>query len=169
MEDTAARPQGANGDCPQIGKEVWAGFASTARKRRLNFLQRLRAGHTDYVLNEGAWDYRARQNLPKAQLQLLAGAQPVAEQVHGEAHLATVGLTTARHVQIATAGALLGSVLSPEIAPALVILSEEAGQFTGLRPALCWGQAERTSHKLLPFSAAPREAVATVRGQIWEV
>jgi hypothetical protein len=60
-------------------------------------------------------------------------------------------------------------VLSHEIAPDLVILSDDAGQFHVLRHALCWVHAERTIHKLLPFSAAQREAVETVRGQIWEL
>lgn len=169
VDDTEARHQGKNGYCTHIGNEFFAWFASTESKSRLNFLHLLRAGHTDYVLNEVARDYMTRQKLPKAQLQLLAGEHTFAEQVHWEAHLATVGLTTARHVQIATEGALLGSVLSHEIAPDLVILSDDAGQFHILRHALCWVHAERTIHKLLPFSAAQREAVETVRGQIWEL
>ena len=169
VDDTEARHQGENGYCTHIGNEFFAWFASTESKSRVNFLHLLRAGHTDYVLNEVAWEYMARQQLPKAQLQLLAGEQTFAEQIHWEAHLATVGITTARHVQIATEGALLGSVLSHEIAPDLVILSDDAGQFNVLRHALCWVHAERTIHKLLPFSAEQREAVETVRGQIWEL
>ena len=169
VDDTEARHQGENGYCTHIGNEFFAWFASTESKSRVNFLHLLRAGHTDYVLNEVAWEYMARQQLPKAQLQLLAGEQTFAEQIHWEAHLATVGITTARHVQIATEGALLGSALSHEIAPDLVILSDDAGQFNVLRHALCWVHAERTIHKLLPFSAEQREAVETVRGQIWEL
>lgn len=169
VDDTEARHPGENGDCTHIGNEFFAWFASTESKSRVNFLHLLRAGHTDYVLNEVAWEYMARQQLPKAQLQLLAGEQTFAEQIHWEAHLATLGITTARHVQIATEGVLLGSVLSHEIAPDLVILSDDAGQFNVLRHALCWGHAERTIHKLLPFSAEQREAVETVRGQIWEL
>jgi len=169
VDDTEARHQGKNGYCTHIGNECFAWFASTESKSRLNFLHLLRAGHTDYVLNEVARDYRVRQKLPKAQLQLLGGEQTFAEQVHWEAHLAAIGISTARHVQIATEGALLGSVLSHEIAPDLVILSDDAGQFHILRHALCWVHAERTIHKLLPFSAAQREAVETVRRQIWEL
>ena len=132
VDDTEARHQGENGYCTHIGNEFFAWFASTESKSRVNFLHLLRAGHTDYVLNEVAWEYMARQQLPKAQLQLLAGEQTFAEQIHWEAHLATVGITIARHVQIATEGALLGSVLSPEIAPDLVILRDAAGQFNDL-------------------------------------
>jgi hypothetical protein len=169
VDDTEARHRGKNGYCTHIGNEVFAWFASTESKSRLNFLHLLRAGHTDYVLNEVAREYMARQKLPKAQLQRLAGEQTFAEQAHWEAHLAEVGITTARHVQIATEGTLLGSVLSHEIAPDLVILSDDAGQFNVLRHALCWVHAERTIHKLLPFSEDQREAVETVRGQIWEL
>lgn len=169
VDDTEARHQGKNGYCTHIGNEFFAWFASTESKSRVNFLHLLRAGHTDYVLNEVARDYMTRQKLPTAQLQLLVGEQTFAEQAHWEAYLAAIGLTTARHVQIATEGALLGSVLSHEIAPDLVILSDDAGQFNVLRHALCWVHAERTIHKLLPFSAAQREAVETVRGQIWEL
>ena len=169
VEDTEARHPGKNGYCPPMGNEFFAWFASTESKSRLNFLPLLRAGHTDYVLNAVARDSMTCQKLPKAQLQLLVGELTFAEQAHWEAHLATVGLTTARQVQIATEGALLGSVLSHEIAPDRVILREDAGQFPILRHALGWVHAERTIHKLLPFSAAQREAVETVRGQSWEL
>lgn len=169
VDDTEARHRGQNGYCTHIGNEFFAWFASTESKSRLNFLNLLRAGHTDYVLNDAAREYLGRQKLPKAQLQLLAGEHTFADQAHWEAHLKEVGITTARHVQIATEGALLGSVLSHEMAPDLVILSDDAGQFNVLRHALCWVHAERTIHKLLPFSEDQREAVETVRGQLWEL
>jgi hypothetical protein len=55
------------------------------------------------------------------------------------------------------------------VAPALVILSDDAGQFNiaGFLHALCWVHAERTIHTLLPFSDANRAAQAAVRDQIW--
>jgi hypothetical protein len=167
VDDTEARQRGQNGYCTPIGKECFAWFASPESKRRLNFLTLLRAGHTAYGLNDAAREYLGRQKFPKAQLQLLAGEHPVADQAPWEGDLRKVGITTARHVQIATEGALLGRVLSPEIAPDLVILSADAGQFNVFQHALCWVPAERTIHKLLPFSEDPREAVETVRGQIW--
>ncbi len=108
------------------------------------------------------------QKLPKAQLQLLAEERTFADQARWEAHLKRLGILSARHIQIATEGALLGSALSYELSPQLVILSDDAGQFNVLRHALCWVHAERTIHTLLPFSAAQREAVETVRGQLWD-
>ncbi len=168
VDDTAARHRGQNGYCTYIGNEFFTWFASTESKSRRNFLDLLRAGHTDYVLNEAAREYMVRQQLPKAQRQLFADKQTFAEQAQWEAYLQRLGITSARHIQIATEGALLGSALSHELPPALVILSDDAGQFNLLRHALCWVHAERTIHKLLPISEAQREAVETVRGQIWD-
>ena len=70
VDDTTARHQGKNGYCTHSGNEFFAWFASTASKSRRNFLHLLRAGHTDYVLNDVAREYMARQQLPKPQLQL---------------------------------------------------------------------------------------------------
>jgi len=70
VDDTAARHRGQNGYCTSIGNEFFAWLASTESKRRRNFLDLLRAGHTDYVLNEAAREYLMRQKLPKAQLRL---------------------------------------------------------------------------------------------------
>ena len=52
VDDTGARHQGHNGSCTHIGNELFAYFASTESKSRLNFLEILRRPHTDYVINE---------------------------------------------------------------------------------------------------------------------
>jgi hypothetical protein len=168
VDDTEARHRGQNGYCTYIGNEFFTWFASTESKSRRNFLDLLRAGHTDYVLNEAAREYMRRQKLPKAQLRLLAEEGMFADHGYWEAHLKRLGIISARHIQIATEGALLGSALSHELPPELVILSDDAGQFNILRHALCWVHAERTIHKLLPFSEDQREAVETVRRQVWD-
>jgi len=168
VDDTVARHRGQNGVCTYIGNEFFTWFASTESKSRRNFLDLLRAGHTDYVLNEAAREYLVRQKLPKAQRQLLAEEGAFADQAHWEAHLKQLGISTARHIQIATEGAVLGRALSHELPPDLVILSDDAGQCNVLRHALWWIHAERTIHTLLPFSAEQRGAVETVRGQIWD-
>jgi hypothetical protein len=54
VDGTGARHQGHNGACTQIGNELFASFASTESKSRLNFLELLRQPHTDYVSNETA-------------------------------------------------------------------------------------------------------------------
>src|SRR3954452_13579872 len=57
VDDTGARHKAANGVCTQIGNDHFAWFGTTASKSRLNFLDLLRAGHTDYVINAEALAY----------------------------------------------------------------------------------------------------------------
>jgi hypothetical protein len=51
VDDTGARHKAANGTCTQIGNDHFAWFGTTASKSRLNFLELLRTGHLDYVIN----------------------------------------------------------------------------------------------------------------------
>ena len=59
VDDTGARHKGANGVCTQIGNDHFTWFATTGSKSRLNFLELLRAGHGDYVINDAAVAYCA--------------------------------------------------------------------------------------------------------------
>jgi hypothetical protein len=54
VDDTGARHRRANGVCTQIGNDAFAWFGTTGSKSRLNFLELLRAGYTDYVINDAA-------------------------------------------------------------------------------------------------------------------
>ncbi len=170
VDDTAARHQGQSGCCTHIGNELFAWFASTASKSRLNFLELLCAGHTDYVIDAGAREYMKHQQLPTAQLTLFAEDRAFADKAAWEAHLRKLGIATERHLRVATEGALVASILSHGVSPELVILSDDAGQFkvAGFLHALCWIHAERTINTILPFSDANREAQAAVRDQIWQ-
>lgn len=170
VDDTAARHQGQNGYCTHIGNELFAWFASTESKSRINFLELLRAGHTDYVIDAQAREYMTHQKLPKAQLSLFWQDRAFTDKACWEAQLRELGLATERHIRIATEGALVASILSHGVSPELVILSDDAGQFNvaGFLNALCWIHAERTIHTLLPFSEANREAQQAVRDQIWK-
>jgi hypothetical protein len=170
VDDTAARHRGQNGYCTHIGNELFAWFGSTESKSRVNFLELLRAGYTDYVIDAAARAYMKQQKLPQAQLQLFAHDQVLPDKTAWRTRLKTLGVTSERHSRIATEGALLGSVLSHGVSPELVILSDAAGQFNvaGFLNALCWIHAERTVKKLVPFTDAKREAQETVRQQIWE-
>ena len=64
VDDTGTRHQGKNGYVTHIGNAVFAWFASTASKSRVNFLQLLRAAYTDYRINEQALSYMRQQRLP---------------------------------------------------------------------------------------------------------
>jgi Transposase IS66 family len=63
VDDTGARHAGKNGFCTQIGNDWFTWFGTRASKSRLNFLDLLRAGHTDYVLNDAAYGYMRKHNL----------------------------------------------------------------------------------------------------------
>ena len=54
VDDTGARHQHRNVFCTQLGNDHFAAFATTASKSRLNFLELLRAGYRDYVINAEA-------------------------------------------------------------------------------------------------------------------
>jgi len=74
---------------------------------------------------------------------------------------------TPNPVQVATEGALWGSVQAHGHLRDAVILSDDAGQFNIGRHALCWVHAERLVHKLDTFNDRHRAAQAKVRGLIW--
>src|ERR1035437_2346505 len=64
VDGAGRRHRGGNGVGTQIGNDsfAWSGarlhatFGTTGSKSRMNFLELLRAGHTDYVVNEAALD-----------------------------------------------------------------------------------------------------------------
>jgi hypothetical protein len=70
-------------------------------------------------------------------------------------------------VQIATEGAIWGSVHAHDFLRDGVVLSDDAGQFAVGRHALCWVHAERLVHKLDAFTDLNRAAQQHVRKLIW--
>ena len=54
VDDTGARHKHQNGFCTQLGNDHFAAFVTTSSKSRLNFLELLRAGYSDYVINAEA-------------------------------------------------------------------------------------------------------------------
>ena len=54
VDDTGARHKATNGFCTQMGNAHFAWFGTTACKSRLNFLELLRAGYDDYIINAEA-------------------------------------------------------------------------------------------------------------------
>jgi hypothetical protein len=173
VDDTGARHQGKNGYCTHLGNEWFAWFESTQSKSRINFLQLLRGGHVDYVLNGVALEYMAGHKLPHSVLSRLATDGEVDEVFADEpqwlAALKRRDITDDRHVRIATEGALLGSVLSHGINPELAIVSDDAGQFNVLLHALCWIHAERVLAKLVGFNDEQRAALEQVRTVVWKL
>jgi Transposase IS66 family len=173
-DDTGARHAGKNGFCTQIGNDWFTWFGTRSSKSRLNFLDLLRAGHTDYVLNDAAYGYMRRHDLSAAAIARLV-AEPETrfnDRAAWLAHLDRLGFNalkvTPDPVRIASEGALWGSVQSHGFLCDAVVLSDDAGQFNVGRHALCWVHAERLVHKLNIFTDHHRAAQQRVRGLIWD-
>ncbi len=97
VDDTGARHQGKNGYCTHIGNEFFAWFESTNSKSRINFLQLLRAGYEDYVLDEEAMEYLESSALPRSLLPRLRSDSPqhFVDEKAWEGHLDALEITTA--------------------------------------------------------------------------
>jgi len=171
VDDTGARHAGKNGYCTHIGNELFAWFKSTESKSRINFLELLRRGNCDYVLNNDALEYIQQQSFPKPLMALLAAdcGKYFETKEDWLEYMERLAITKKRHVRIATEGALLGSVLHHGFSKELVILSDDAGQFNILLHALCWIHAERTIHKLIPCSKKESKAIEDIRNLIWKL
>ena len=173
VDDTGARHQGKNAVCTQIGNDHFAWFGTTNSKSRLNFLELLRAGHTDYLIDEGALAYMRERALAGPVIARLAAQaeRSFADAEAWTAHLQNLGITdlavTPDPVRIATEGAVFGSIRAHGFLREAVIISDDAGQFDVGRHALCWVHAERLVHKLDTFTEHARRAQQTMRALIW--
>jgi len=168
-DDTGARHDGRNGYCTFIGNELFAWFESTQSKSRVNFLELLRAGHEDYVLNAGALDYMAGHKLPQKKLKLLEEGKSFASKDDWDTYLEAIGIKGPKHIRIATEGALTGSLLAHGFPTTMGIVSDDAGQFNVFRHALCWIHAERNIDKLVPLNPTHAKHIDWVRCQIWDL
>lgn len=175
VDDTGARHKAANGFCTQIGNDNFAWFGTTNSKSRLNFLDLLRAGYTDYVVNDAALSYMHDRALAGPIIARLAGHpdKQFADPAAWQAHLEQLGITqltvTPNPVLIATEGALWGSIQVHGFLQEGVIVSDDAGQFAVGKHALCWIHAERLVHKLDTFTDHQRAAQQLVRSLIWQL
>jgi hypothetical protein len=169
VDDTGARHQGNNGYVTHIGNQYFAWFQSSTSKNRINFLELLRAGQTDYRINVEALAYMKKQGLSQVFLDALRNhaLAGFADQQAWHGHMDALGIHVQRYRRIATEGALLGSLQGKHIADNLAIISDDAGQFNVLTHGLCWVHAERLVHKMLPLNEQHRLDLARVRGQIW--
>ena len=187
VDDTGTRHAGKNGCCTQIGNEWFTWFGTRSLKSRLNFLDLLRAGYTDYVLDEAAYLYMRDHGLPAAPVDRLK-ARPetcFADRLAWLGHLEKLGFTAlsvtpepadrfAWHrfasrpdpVRVATEGALWGSVQAHRFLCGAVVLGDDAVQFNIGHHALCRVRAERLVHKLDTFTGMHRAAQTRVRGLI---
>ena len=167
-----------NGVTTQIGDDHFTFFKTTFSKSRKNFLELLRAGYQDYVINAEALAYMRERYLTGAVIEQLDGhTQKI---FTGEAawsdHLDQLGISQLPHagsgvhpdpVKIATEGALWGSIQAHGLLQNTVIVSDGAGQFRLDDHADCWIHAERLVHKLDSFNDDQRRAIEIERELIW--
>jgi hypothetical protein len=73
VDDTAARHAGHDEYTTHIGNDRFAWFATCPSKSRLNFLDLLRAGHPDYVINAAAVAYLVEHKVAEAVITSLLG------------------------------------------------------------------------------------------------
>jgi hypothetical protein len=173
VDDTGARHRHRHAVCTQLGNDRFAAFATTASKGRLNFLEVLRAGYADYVVNAEALAYMRQRTLAGPVSARLAEhpERHFPDEAARLRHLERLGITALEvapdPVKIATEGAVWGSIRAHGLLPDTVILSDDAGQFALGRHALCWVHAERLVHKLDAFTDRQRAAQQLVRALIW--
>ena len=176
VDDTGAVHRAKNGYTTQIGNENFTWFCTTESKSRTNFLSLLRAGYTDYVVNDDALGYMLDQGVARYLVDRLAD-HPVrhfADLEAWNAHLAKLGIcsrkrkVSARMIEIATQGATWGCIRHHGLLNDSVILSDDAGQFNVGNHALCWVHCERLVHKLDAFTEADRNAKARMEDRIWK-
>jgi hypothetical protein len=169
VDDTGAHHQHRNAVCTQLGNDHFAAFATTSSKSRLNFLEALRAGYRNHVVNAEALACMRQRNLAGPVIAPLAThpERHFADQADGRRHLERLGITalavTPDPVRIATGGSLQAHGLLPDT----VILSDDAGQFALDRHTLCWVHAERPVHQLDTFTDRQHAAQQLVRALLW--
>jgi hypothetical protein len=173
VDDTGARHKAKNGFCTQIGNAQFSWFGTTGSKSRLNFLELLRAGHGDYVINTEALAYMRGRALAGPLIARLAehAGRSFAGRAAWNVHLDRLGISALAvnpdPVLIATEGALWGSIKAHGLLPDTVIVSDGAGQFNVGQHGLCWVHAERLVHKLDAFTDTQRAAQSRIRALIW--
>ncbi len=169
VDDTGARHKGKNGYCTHVGSELFAYFQSTESKSRINFLETLRGRHKDYVINEEALWFMHQHKAIDDLLNILERSRTKSfkDKKAWLKHLKKLGITSEKEVQIATEGALVGSLIEHGFRKEMVILSDGAGQFDILLHALCWLHAERPLKKLIPTNEQVKGEIESIRNRIW--
>lgn len=169
VDDTGARHKGKNGYCTHIGNSLFAYFQSTESKSRINFLETLRGRHKDYAINEEALWFMHQHGAIDDLLNILERSKSriFKDKKAWLKHLKRLGVKSEKEIQIATEGALVGSLMEHGFRKDMVIVSDAAGQFDILLHALCWLHAERPLKKLIPAHEQVRVEVESLRNKIW--
>jgi hypothetical protein len=168
VDDTGARHAGGNETTTHIGNDRFAWFATRPSKSRLNFLELLRAGQPDYVINAAAAAYLLEHGVPEPVITALLAHErrTFTDEARWGAHLDDLGLG-AGYRRLVTEAALVGAIAARGLLTETVIVSDDAGQFDVLAHALCWVHAERHLRRLVCATAEQQRLVDLQRQLVW--
>jgi uncharacterized small protein (DUF1192 family) len=174
VDDSGAPHQGNYGSCLCICNEFFTSFHSSDTKERSKFLDVLRCGHSDYVLNDMAWAYLKEQALPAKVLRLFEVEGLLVEQTFADAlawngHLDRLGLANAKHRQTLTEAALLGSAIAHGVSPELGLVSDGSAIYALFVHGLCWIHQERNLAKLTPCGSEQCQAGEDALKAVWQL
>src|SRR4051812_44141932 len=168
VDDTAARHAGHDEYTTHIGNDRFAWFATRPSKSRLNFLDLLRAGPPDYVINAAAVAYLVEHKVAEAVITRLLGHErrSFADDAAWQAHLDSFDLGTG-HRRRVTEAAMIGSIVARGLLTDTVIVSDDAGQFDVFQHALCWIHAERHLRRIVCVTDEQHRLVDVQRQLVW--
>src|SRR4051794_25473984 len=168
VDDTAARHAGRDEYTTHIGNDRFAWFATRPSKSRLNFLDLLRAGDPDYVINAAALAYLIEHGVPQSIVGALlaAGPRSFADEPAWCAHLDSFGLGAGQRRRV-TEAAMVGAIVARGLLIDTVIVSDDAGQFDVFQHALCWIHAERHLRRIICVTDEQHRLVCVQRQLVW--
>jgi hypothetical protein len=168
VDDTAARHAGHDEYTTHIGNDRFAWFATRPSKSRLNFLDLLRAGHPDYVINATAAAYLVEHKVAETVIASLLDHErrSFADDATWQAHLDSFDLG-AGHRRRVTEAAMIGSIVARGLLTDIVIVSDDAGQFDVFQHALCWIHAERHLRRIICVTDEQHRLVCVQRQLVW--
>jgi hypothetical protein len=168
VDDTAARHAGHDEYTTHIGNDRFAWFATRSSKSRLNFLDLLRAGHPDYVINAAAAAYLVEHQAAEAVITalLLDEHRSFADEAAWQAHLDRLNLGPGQR-RLATEAAVVGAIVGRGLLADTVIVSDAAGQFDVFEHALCWLHAERHLRQIISVTDEQQRWVDLQRQLVW--
>lgn len=171
VDDTGARHRGRNGYSTIIGNEYFTYIVSTDSKSRINFLQTLHGSDPRHLINEDTVDYIETLK-PRNWLGgylLLQGRDRSMNQAEWKNFLLEVNIKSEVEIKLVSEAALFASLIANGIPRDLGVHGDDAGQFNAFVRSLCWIHEERHYRKLIPFDESTRQAIAQIRGEIWDL
>ena len=168
VDDTAARHAGRDEYTTHIGNDRFAWFATRPSKSRLNFLDLLRAGDPNYVINAAALAYLIEHGVPESIVAALlaAGPRSFADDAAWQVHLDSFGLGAGQRRRV-TEAAMVGAIVARGLLIDTVIVSDDAGQFDVFQHALCWIHAERHLRRIICVTDEQHRLVCVQRQLVW--